>query len=98
MKSVELIKTADTRRANAGTASKAAKTEKKPLLVALEVVEDGGPLSDREKRSLERYEGMIAAAAVKVVEGFREMAEALYQIRKHRLYRETHSSFAAYAR
>ncbi|MCE9610346.1 MAG: phage Gp37/Gp68 family protein [Chthoniobacter sp.] len=56
------------------------------------------PLSAQERKALARCEQIIDAAVAKVTSGFREMAEAFYEIREHRLYRETSRSFAAYFR
>jgi len=61
--------------------------------VSLEV--ESTPLNQQEKRLLVKYEGDIRAAAEEAREGFRKMAEAFYQIREKRLYREK-GSFTAY--
>jgi len=61
--------------------------------VSLEI--ESAALNQKEKRLLQKYEGDIRAAAEEAREGFRKMAEAFYQIREKRLYRET-GSFTAY--
>jgi protein gp37 len=63
----------------------------------LELVrDDDAPLTAQEKKLLQRCETMVAEGKEKVATGFVEMAEAFYQIREQRLYRETHPTFAAY--
>jgi protein gp37 len=56
------------------------------------------PLTAQERKALARCEQIIDAAVSKVTSGFREMAEAFYEIREKHLYRETSRSFAAYFR
>ena len=55
-------------------------------------------LTTQERKALSRCERTIDVAVDKVAQGFAELAEAFFQIREQRLYRETSATFGGYFR